>query len=236
MASPGCLGVLAGSLVSPASGLSWEKLFVLTVRVRGGSPGLPGATTNYYTITTLPLHFHYTRYRVYYDFTFQPLSHCLENENFSPPGNELDKKIFTFNKDLWALSVGWTELLFRNLWILRSDPAQLAVDVPGRCVLCTHCSLTRVFAAGPPGSSRRPGGLRRRSRWLRSMRSSSTDRPVSIPENVTNNTARRWVLPVCWPANQRYSPAWCRLSMEVEVGWGVSQARLDRASLSYSYR
>ena len=27
-----------------------------------------------------------------------------------------------------------------------------------------------------------------------------------------------------------------RLSMEVEVGWGVSQARLDRASLSYSYR
>ena len=27
-----------------------------------------------------------------------------------------------------------------------------------------------------------------------------------------------------------------RLSMEVEVGWGVSQARLDRASFSYSYR
>ena len=109
MAFPGCLGVLAGSLVSPASGLSWEKLFVLTVRVRGGSPGLPGATTNHYTITTLSLHSHYTAlYQIqsYYDFTFQPLSHCLENENFSPPGNELDKKIFTFNKDLLALSEG----------------------------------------------------------------------------------------------------------------------------------
>ena len=27
-----------------------------------------------------------------------------------------------------------------------------------------------------------------------------------------------------------------RLSVEVETGWGVTQARLERASLSYSYR
>ena len=41
---------------------------------------------------------------------------------------------------------------------------------------------------GPPGGERM-GARRRRSRWLRSIRSASTDRPVAVPNSVGQNSS-----------------------------------------------
>ena len=143
-------------------------------------PGLCGA----HHYTAIPLH-HITTPDS--DFIVAILNSNLSfiktvwRMNFSPPGNELEKKIFTFNRDLSSLS----------------EKAELLNCCLGICDSCgqTPPSLQWMYPEGPPGSSRRPGGLRRRSRWLRAMRSSSTDRPVSIPDNVTGsnstNRARR---------------------------------------------
>lgn len=89
--------------------------------------------------------------------------------------------------------------------------------------ICEECggtppSLQWMYPEGPPGGDR--SARRRRTRWLRSMRSASTDRPVAIPNPVGNNS----------------SAAARRLSVDVGIGWGVTQARLDRASFSYNYR
>ena len=43
---------------------------------------------------------------------------------------------------------------------------------------------------GPPGGER-AGSRRRRPGWLRSIRSSSSDRPMAIPHSASNAAARR---------------------------------------------
>ena len=72
---------------------------------------------------------------------------------------------------------------------------------------------------GPPGGDRDRSARRRRAGWFRSNRSSSTDRPMAIPQTraASQDTNRR-------------------LSVDVGIGWGVTPARLDRASFSYNYR
>jgi len=89
--------------------------------------------------------------------------------------------------------------------------------------ICEDCgatppSLQWMYPEGPPGGDTRSGARRRRSGWLRSIRSSSSDRPMAIPNSVASAVAAR------------------RLSVDVGIGWGVTQARLDRASFSYNYR
>jgi len=91
--------------------------------------------------------------------------------------------------------------------------------VSGICEDCgqTPQSLQWMYPEGPPGGDR-AGSRRRRPGWLRSIRSSSSDRPMSIPHSASNAAARR-------------------LSVDVAVGgWGVTQSRLDRASFCYHYR
>jgi len=96
--------------------------------------------------------------------------------------------------------------------------------------ICEECgetppSLQWMYPEGPPGGdSRRSGGSRsswgpgrRRPFWLRSLRSSSSDRPVSIP-HASQSAARR------------------RMSMDNTPAWGVSPARIDRASFNHTYR
>jgi len=97
--------------------------------------------------------------------------------------------------------------------------------------ICEECgetppSLQWMYPDGPPagqasnrsaGSRSSWGPGRRRPFWLRSMRSSSSDRPVSIP-HASQSAARR------------------RLSVDVTPTWGVSRARIDRASFSHTYR
>ena len=78
------------------------------------------------------------------------------------------------------------------------------VDCAGICEECgeTPPSLQWMYPDGPPGGydSRRTGGSRsswgpgrRRPFWLRSLRSSSSDRPVSIP-HASQSAARRSVM------------------------------------------
>ena len=45
--------------------------------------------------------------------------------------------------------------------------------------------------SGPPGGDTRSGARRRRSGWLRSIRSSSSDRPMAIPNTVASAVAAR---------------------------------------------
>jgi len=98
--------------------------------------------------------------------------------------------------------------------------------------ICEECgetppSLQWMYPDGPPGGydNRRSAGSRsswgpgrRRPFWLRSLRSSSSDRPVSIP-HASQSAARSR-----------------RLSMDNTPTWGVSPARIDRASFSHTYR
>ena len=54
-----------------------------------------------------------------------------------------------------------------------------------------HIILTLVCMSGPPGGDSRSGARRRRSGWLRSIRSSSSDRPMAIPSTVASAVAAR---------------------------------------------
>ena len=119
------------------------------------------------------------------------------------------------------------------------------VDCAGICEECgeTPPSLQWMYPDGPPGGydSRRTGGSRsswgpgrRRPFWLRSLRSSSSDRPVSIP-HASQSAARRSVMS-SFPSFPIISSIFRRLSMDSTPTWGVSPARIDRASFSHTYR
>ena len=196
------------------------------------------------TTLTLTLE-HYTRVRFNCNFIFQPFTVWRMRTSRRLGKSWKRKYLLALKNSHSRCRLNWTEPNWTD-WCLgicescgQTPPSLQWMYPEGSCQsvvslsveLSVQCCLQDL--QDPPDGRLGWGGGR--GGWERWEAPVLTDRcpyltisPTTHPEGELSWRVEGPHLTITLPCS--------RLSMEVELGWGVSPARLDRASLSYSYR